>query len=372
MKSLLITAALVMFFLAVQGESKDIVKTGWNLGALPVIAYNSDLGLEYGLLLNLVDFGDGSHYPNYNRKLYLEASAYTKGSGIYRFYYDAPRFINNIRLIADVSWLPDRAYDFLGFNGYEAVYNTSWEDQDAPDYRTRMFYKYDRNLFRIKADLQGKLKSSRVKWTAGLTSQTFDISAVDVDKLNKGKDEQDRLPNVEGLYQKYLNWGFIPEGEKNGGHILTAKAGLIYDSRDVIAAPNRGIWTEAVVVVSSEALASDFSFAKFSFTHRQYFPLMPNRLTLAYRLGYQTTFSGKTPFFYLPMIETSEMQAAKSEGLGGDRFTRGIRRNRIIGEGIFFGNVELRYKLLRFTALKQNFYIGVNPFLDFGQVIKKA
>jgi len=32
---------------------EDKVKTGWNFGALPVISYDSDLGLQLGALTNL-------------------------------------------------------------------------------------------------------------------------------------------------------------------------------------------------------------------------------------------------------------------------------------------------------------------------------
>ncbi len=373
MKKLLVV--LMFFSAAALAAQKDIAKSGWNLGLLPVVAYNTDLGFEYGLILNFFNYGDGSRYPNYNHKIYLEASQYTKGSGIYRFYYDSDRLIPGIRLLTDVSWLPDRAYDFLGFNGYESVYNREWEDQEASTYKTRMFYKYDRDFLRVKMDLQGKVRGARLRWAAGFTARKFTISSVDVDKLNEGKSEEDMLPPVSeqpGLYEKYVDWGVIPDAEKNGGFIASIKAGVVYDSRDVIANPGRGVWTEATLIASPKALGSDFYFVKLNLTHRQYFTIFPHALTFAYRLGCQQTISGKTPFFYLPIIEPSEMAAAKSEGLGGDRFNRGIRRNRIIGEGVLYGNFEFRWKFWRFHIANQNFYIGTNIFVDMGLVTDKV
>ena len=59
---------------------KEIVKTGFNYGPLPVVAFDADKGLQLGALLNIFDFGDGSEYPNTRQKLYLEASFFTKGS----------------------------------------------------------------------------------------------------------------------------------------------------------------------------------------------------------------------------------------------------------------------------------------------------
>jgi len=75
--------------------SKEIIKKNWNIGGIPVIAYNSDLGLQYGVIINPFYYGDGSTYPNYVHKLYFEVSRYTKGSGIYRFYYNSKSLLSD-------------------------------------------------------------------------------------------------------------------------------------------------------------------------------------------------------------------------------------------------------------------------------------
>ncbi len=111
-------------------EKEDKIKTGWNFGGLPVISYDSDLGFQLGALVNAYDYGDGSRYPAYNHSLYLEGSWFLKGSGIFRFNYDSDRLIKGIRTSVDVSYLPDRLFKFFGFNGYEAVYNEAWEDDE--------------------------------------------------------------------------------------------------------------------------------------------------------------------------------------------------------------------------------------------------
>jgi hypothetical protein len=70
----------------------------------------------------------------------------------------------------DISYLSDQTYDFFGFNGYDAVYNADWVDDSKPDniYKSRVFYKYDRKMFRFKVDLQGKLTGDHVKWIGGV------------------------------------------------------------------------------------------------------------------------------------------------------------------------------------------------------------
>jgi len=59
-----------------------------------------------------------------------------------------------------------------------------------------------------------------------------------------------------------------------------------------------------------------------------------------------------------------------SEGLGGSSTLRGVLRNRVIGDAFFMGNVELRWKPVYFKFLKQDCYLGLNGFYDFGRVTK--
>jgi len=120
-----------------------------------------------------------------------------------------------------------------------------------------------------------------------------------------------------------------------------------------------------------EFLGAENSFAKLSLTHRQYFTIVPKDLSLAYRLDYQTTVAGHVPFYYQTQVITSELKSATSEGLGGASTLRGILRNRIVGDGFFFGNIEARWKFTRFRFINNNFYLGLNGFLDFGRVTKK-
>jgi hemolysin activation/secretion protein len=50
---------------------------------------------------------------------------------------------------------------------------------------------------------------------------------------------------------------------------------------------------------------------------------------------------------------------------------RGIKRNRIIGDGSAMANIELRYIFLDFMVLGQNLSIGTNLFCDMGLVTQK-
>ncbi|MDP3912723.1 MAG: BamA/TamA family outer membrane protein [Bacteroidota bacterium] len=377
MKKLFLSATCIFLSLGLfsQTEKKeDLIKKNWNFGALPAVTFDTDLGFQYGALVDLYNYGDGSRYPKYNHKFYFEVSRFTKGSGINRIYYDSDQLIKGLQTTFDLSYLSDMAYDFYGFNGYDAVYKADWADDTSADYKSRMFYKYDRKLFRFKGDIQGKLSGENFRWITGWNFQNFKVGSVNIEKLNKGKDDEDKLPTTAeqpGLFEKYQDWGIISGDEVDGGFVPTFKGGIVFDTRDNQPNPMKGVWTEAVIEASPKILGAESSFSKLSLTHRQYFTIVPDNLSLVYRLAYQTTLGGTVPFYYQSQVITSQLTGATSEGLGGASTIRGILRNRVIGDGIFYGNVEARWKVVRFNFIKNNFYIGLNGFTDFGRVTKK-
>lgn len=360
---------------AQQGEKKEKtekIKKGWNLGALPVVSYNSDLGFQYGALMNLYHYGDGSRYPKYDHSLYFEASWYTKGSGIFRFYYDSESLIKGVRVSADVSYIPDQTYSFYGFNGYDAVYNHDWElESSGTDvYKSRVFYRQKREFFRVKLDFQGKM-TGNLKWLAGFNLFHIYTNSVDIDHLNKGKSENDMLPDTLGLYDKYVDWGIIPENQAKGGLLTNFKLGMVYDTRDNEPNPMRGIWSEVILVAAPKPLSNmENGFTKLVVTHRQYFTLIKERLSFVYRLGLQTTIAGKAPYYVEPIMYMSKMNGAYSEGLGGGKTLRGILRNRVVGDGIVYGNFEFRWKFFKANWFNQNIYFALSTFFDTGKVIK--
>ncbi len=361
----------VSFSHAQEAEKKtEKIKKGWNIGALPVVSYNSDLGFQFGALVNLYHYGDGSRYPSYDHSLYFEASWYTKGSGIFRFYYDSKELIKGIRVSADVSYIPDQTYSFLGLNGYDAVYNHLWEETSSDEYRSRVFYRQKREFFRVKLDFQGKMVG-KLNWLAGFNLFSIYTTSVDIEHLNKGKSDEDKLPDIPVLYDKYVDWGVIPENQASGGLLTNFKLGMVYDSRDNEPNPMRGIWTEIILIGAPKPLSNmETGFTKLVVTHRQYFTLVKERLSFVYRLGLQTTIFGKAPYYVEPIMYMSKMNGAGSEGLGGAKTLRGILRNRVVGDGIVYGNFEFRWKMFYANWFNQNFYFALSAFFDSGRVIK--
>jgi len=368
-----LSAAIIMVFISGVLLSQDTlstgekIKTGWSFGGVPAIAYDSDIGFKYGAVVEFFNYGDGTTYPKYLHHLYFEWSRTTKGSGINQFTYDSEYLIPGIRVTAEASHLTEKALDFYGFNGYESFYNANFEDDESEDYLSRMFYRQERKLTRLKAEFQGKITGQQFRWVGGIEYNHAQTGTVDIEALNKGKDEEDLLPeDVDLLFDKYLQWGFIDGDEAKGGNTTLLKGGLVYDTRDIEANPMKGVWTDMQFLYGF----GDMSYTRLAITHRQYFTVVPKVLSFAYRLSYQTKLGGEMPYYMLPFVYNTAPTLTR-DGPGGAKTIRGVLRNRLAGEGFAYGNTEFRWKFLRTELFNQNIYLALSAFLDGGLVTRK-
>ena len=328
-------------------EKGEIIKTGLNFGPLPVVAFDADRGFQYGALLNIYNFGDGSTYPNPKSWWYIEASAYTKGTWNLFLNYDNREIFDNARLSICTNYSNETAMDFYGFNGYQSIY--------IPDQES--FYRYTRQSFRSKADLTGEI-ANNFYWEAGYTFYWMKDKAF----------TPDNVPADGSLYQLYKDWGIIEDSSK--GNIVSAlKAGLMYDTRNVQNNPTKGIWAEAHAIVAPKWLGSSMDSYKISATWRQYVPIVSDKLVFAYRLAYQGFLGKNIPWYLLPFY--SNMGYTRDyEAIGGYRTVRGLMLNRVQGLHTGFYNLEFRYRFIDFQMLNQNIAFAVSAFTDGAQVFK--
>ena len=398
MKRIFIFAISILFVLPTFAAKKEKVqqvdslgrkiKTGWNFGVLPSVAFDADLGFQGGALTNIYYYGDGSQYPEYIHSIYAEAAYTTKNYGIFRVNYDSKYLIPKHRLTLDATYQPDAMCDFYGFNGYQSIYNQSlhkWnknpEKMDVDTYQSRAFYKYKRNLFRFAADIEGTIWKN-IKWNAGVGVLGYMIGECDIDMLNgkhkyelgedgKPTDSKAMNPAIEGLYEKYVNWGLIKTAEAKGGWHPYVRLGLTYDSRDQRTCPTKGIYADAFFTYTAafgEQAAAGYNHLQFNFNFRHYVPVYRDRVTFAYRIGTQNNIAGQSPFYMNTYLNTLFIQRVMYEGLGGANSLRGIMRNRILANGFAYANVELRCKVAKFDIGRQHFYIGLAPFFDLGVI----
>ena len=349
-KKQVLVFVILFFGLFFMSEAGD-VKRGWNIGALPAIGYVSDLGFQYGALCDLFYYGDGSKFPQYVHKFSFQASRYTKGSGIFHFFYDSKFLIPSLRVTLAASYLPDKMKGFYGFNGYASPYD---------DQFNTAFYAIDRKMTRILANVQGNI-SGGFSWAAGVNFWNYKI-----DRVN----DEEYVVN-ETLYDIYVNSGIIGQDEANGGACFELKAGLIYDTRDFEPAPSKGLYAELIAYGSPDLIErKDNAYLKLSAQVCNYIPLVNDKLVFATRAVYQGTIAGLPPFYMQQNISTLYLRQINNEGLGGVNTIRGVLFNRLVGDGYFWCNSELRWKAFNFKFLKQDWYCGMNPFLDFGRVVQ--
>ena len=351
-------------------EKKEIVKTGYNFGPLPAVAFDADKGFQLGALLNIYDFGDGSTYPNTRQQWYMEASFFTKGSQLYVVSYDNRFLIPGVRWSSALTITNEKALDFYGFNGYMSYYDhemvTLGKDKaNQNNYIYTPKYRVNRLALLFKSDFVGNIWDKKLFWEAGYHLSYFKQGAIDREKINKNKADYKMFPDTEKtLFEQYREWGLISDQEAKGGLNSIVRAGLMFDTRDKEGAPSRGIWAEAHVTLAPKWLGTTNPYYRYSATFRHYIPIVSNDvLTFAYRLNYEGCFGNSSPYYVTPYLTTMGSQYDR-DGMGGYRTVRGMMRNRVQGLDMATYNAELRWRFVNFTLWKQNIAFGLSAFSD--------
>ena len=367
---LLASATLVAF---AQEEKEKEIKTGWSFGVLPTATYSVDNGFQAGLFGDVYYYGDGSTYPDPLHKISWEGSYFTHSHRM-RFYlaYDSKYLVPGMRINASATYVRDPLYSFWGFNGPASLANL-----DNPyDYWTNKttdinYFGMSRDMLRILANVQGHI-TDHLNWAAGVNFWNWKLGDMrDNGYKHEGAGDTKYYYNKENtLYQDYQKLGIIKADEANGGMALELNAGLVFDTRDMEAAPNHGIWAEAYL----NGNVLQHRYLKACVYFRQYIDI-PIHIpagdpVFAYRLAWQQTILGETPLYMIQNVPLLVQRNMISEGFGSSNTIRGLRENRILTEGMAWINTELRVKLVNFKLFNQFFYIAVNPFFDAGIITK--
>ena len=348
-----------LLFMAISGTvfsqtDGDNIKKNWNFGFLPAVAFDSDLGLFYGIIINAFDYGDGSIYPNYRQSVLLQIAGYSRGSSEHYIEYDSFTLLPSVRFLSRIRYTGNQAYPFYGFNGNQSWYNHAWEMPDDPSYRTRMFYRLDRKNFQMYANIQDTIGKTKFQWHAGWEMGSYKIAPVNIAKINKKLKEIDQLPDTAALFELYKDNGLIRDSEKDGGLVNSIMLGLLYDSRNKLTNPDKGILTEINLRWIPSFFSKDhFSGLSIGLIHKQYFSVIRNRLIFAYRLWLNASIGGDQPFYTRQLLTTF----ASAEGYGGYNTLRGVLMNRIVSDDFLLANFELRSRLVNFRFINQNWYI---------------
>lgn len=356
----LITIALLLAAVCTASAQEEIKKTGLNFGPLPAVSYSSDLGFQYGALLDIYQYGDGSFYPDYKWKINVEASWYTKGNSVYHVFFDSKHLIPGLRVSADLTYLGNKTTNFYGYNGAAALFipelNKIVDGQGL--------YMMRRDDFRFEFTTQGQFGDSHWGWVAGLAFNSYKTGHAVNKSLNAAVDLS--------LYDIYLKHDIIPAAEANGGNHLDIKFGVVFDTRDHENNPTRGTNLEAFFFGSPDFLNGkrDYrnDYLKLAVHFRQFFPLA-DRLVFAGHLAFQGLIAGNAPFYSLQTIQPINRKNIITDGLGSISSVRGTVVNRLQGNSYAWANFELRWSFAKFRWINQNWAIALNPFFDMGMIV---
>ena len=363
--------------------NKQVAKSGWNVTPSPSLGYDSDTGFQIGAMCDVFDYGDGTLYPGYRHKAFVNLSWTTRNQIKLHFFYDSKYLIPKVRFTSVVTYILSQMYPFMGFNGAAAPYYDHLASGSKQKNRVAM-YNIQRDMLRAMFDFQGDIYTSKFRWAAGISYWWYNDQDITLKKGGKSvydshfaNDYLVETQNIKypSLWRLYREAGLILPSEGNGGHHLEFKAGLVFDSREHEADPTSGIWAELYAYGSPDILngrgKNGFHYLKLAAHFRQYIPLLNDKIVFAYHLAYQGKLAGNAPYYTLQNINAIFLTQMISDGLGSVSTVRGVPYNSVIGDGYAWANVEMRFKVASFRFLRQNFYLATNPFFDMGACVQE-
>lgn len=359
----LAVAALLAFPLCswAEGGDDEPLPPKTEASVLPGAAYDSNLGVGFGLVGDLVRFDPD--YAPYKARVAAQVFFYLGGNpsgGVrvtYQHHYlkvDLPglldgrlrlRFVGRYRQQINV--------------GYYGIGNASedlrpWEEIDrdaAPERwavaRRRNEYGFKKPEIGAEARLQltGPLSAygaARLWWTW--------VDVVPESKL------ADDLASADPNLQR-----FLMAAGRHG--VFEAAGGLIVDTRDNEIAPNRGMYHE-VSLRGGPTFETQGGYGAVHANARFYATLLEDWVVLAGRVMADALF-GRPPF-----LELSRYGGQWPDyGPGGAVSVRGVPLQRYHGKIKVMGNLEVRTTLIRVKRfLGRSASLGLLGFVDVGRV----
>ena len=256
-------------------------------------------------------------------------------------------------------------HPFYGYNGYQTYYNEAFENPSSTEYITSAFYNYRQEKTQFQFQIQDQIARSKFNWQVGIDIGYYRMNRVDFEGLNKNIEEAYMVVDAPTLFDRYIDWNFIDENEKNGGWANSIHSSLLYDSRDRLTNPMKGIWSQAIFKYSPSAFGNPYSGLQVAVKHHQFITLLPNRVSFAYRLRYDATF-GNLAFYNRPVLADGIEGYGGATGMVGEGFGTlwGVHQNRVVGKQMALSNFELRIKLIRFRMFNQNWHTAIVPLFS--------
>ena len=362
--------------------SDDVIekkKEGWYITGLPLVNYNSDNGLGYGVRVYYYQNGqrDGGffQYQPYSAQLYGQFFMTTNGFNYHELNLDCYNvFGTDIRLksafVLDINKnanyfgvgqkttqqkltnpLTGETYDTM--NGYADDFLEKPVAGEYTNYKYNKYQYIDPNYW---ADLYGDI-TEEIHWIAGFRIAYWDIKSW---QGRKFEFEGETSKSGETLLDIERPLGY------SGGFYNTVRIGIVWDNQDYAPDPRRGFNIDYNFETCQKFLGSESTYYRSTLGARYHWtPVRP--LTFAFRLGY-TSAQQDVPFFDMAWFSFPYKRQA---ALGGNRSLRGYPLNRFVARTMTLANVELRYSFAEITPWGQRFEFKAVVFYDAGNAYDK-
>jgi hypothetical protein len=312
----------------------------YGVTGLPVAYYSPGSGWNYGLRLQIADYG---RRP-YRYKLTVHSVSSTEGKRNIYVRLNVPHLSGTgfgLNLIAGTR--NDVRARYYGLSN-DSDFDENLTDPTHPQFIDEDYYHYTLEKPRMFVSL--------LRHVSGPVTMSFDLGLerTDVD--------------LTGERSYFLDVG-TPDGVIDG---VTGFIGgtLVWDTRDDPTIPKRGVFHEWSYETSRNSLLSLFfeeiDFQRYTFTDTRYW-MRSERLNIAHRTIIEA-LRGAVPLYAYGEIGGSR----RIKGLGGSDTLRGFDRQRFTDNVRVLTNTEARYHLGTGAAFKQHLELHGVLFFDTGQV----
>ncbi|PRP91752.1 Surface antigen [Enhygromyxa salina] len=372
------------------------------VGVLPAISYDIDLGFGFGALMTLARFHPDYQPYRWRLEIVLNATAKnTPGVGVRLPFHDdyikadfPGLWGGRLRINTQLRFRRFTNQGWFGI-GNATPSLEPWETIDPevdPDAfaAARRYHQYDRIYpmldFNTRLILWDRSRTGNDARRACGPKRSQRCPPSTYSGVGASVDHKQRLEALIGTSIAYdvinpypdtklsedleLRETDSEDGETLRGlvhgtqnHALwTLNLGLLYDTRDHEYMPTRGSFTE-LSGRFSPGVDQGLVFGHLFLGTAVFVPLYGEYLVLATR-GALDYLVGKPPFYELGQFGV----LVQRDGPGGSWSVRGVPRQRYFGKQKALVNLELRSMFVRFDIARQRFGLGALAFVDAGRV----
>lgn len=332
-------APIVAVVLAASGAGAPVEPARTEIGVVPILGGDSDVGLTLGAAGSVARFAPGADPYDWRLEFAVVTSVQPGSSTVTHQDYHVGL------VVPELFGSRARTEGRVGFSRFgNGEYHGLGAAADAPSSRDDFGLIYPEAIAAVRVRVWRELRVGaklllRYVWPS----------------VSAGGTLAAHLSNPSPL-ERVLLVGTDPHGVGQAYVIIG------WDTRDDETSPTRGDH-DVLTLQASPALGGSFryGFHGVNATVERFVPLAPPTWVLAARLVFDGV-GGEPPFYELARARDA------ATAPGGGQSVRGVPAYRYFGKVKLFGNAELRLRAVAFTVLSQRLQLGAVAFVDGGRL----